>query len=41
MPLPESFVRVAIAGATSLRGKDLKYYLEESGLSSRRNQACR
>src|SRR5579863_3929879 len=30
MPLPESFVRVAIAGATSLRGKDLKYYLEES-----------
>jgi aspartate-semialdehyde dehydrogenase len=29
MPLPESFVRLAIAGATSLRGKDLKYYLEE------------
>jgi len=31
MPLPEHSVRVGIAGATSLRGKDLKYWLEESG----------
>ena len=30
-PLPEPTLRVAIAGATSLRGKDLKYWLEESG----------
>jgi len=30
-PLPEPSLRVAIAGATSLRGKDLKYWLEESG----------
>jgi aspartate-semialdehyde dehydrogenase len=29
MPPSESLVRLAIAGATSLRGKDLKYYLEE------------
>ncbi len=31
MPLAEQFLRVAIAGATSLRGKDLKYWLEEGG----------
>jgi aspartate-semialdehyde dehydrogenase len=31
MPLPEHSLRVAIAGATSLRGKDLKYWLEEGG----------
>jgi aspartate-semialdehyde dehydrogenase len=31
MPLPEHSLGVAIAGATSLRGKDLKYWLEESG----------
>jgi aspartate-semialdehyde dehydrogenase len=31
MPLPEHPLRVAIAGATSLRGKDLKYWLEEGG----------
>jgi aspartate-semialdehyde dehydrogenase len=30
-PLPEPSLRVAIAGATSLRGKDLKYWLEEGG----------
>jgi aspartate-semialdehyde dehydrogenase len=30
-PLPEHSLRVAIAGATSLRGKDLKYWLEEGG----------
>ena len=30
-PVPEPSLRVAIAGATSLRGKDLKYWLEESG----------
>jgi aspartate-semialdehyde dehydrogenase len=29
MALPEHSLRVAIAGATSLRGKDLKYWLEE------------
>lgn len=31
MPLPEHSLRVAIAGATSLRAKDLKYWLEEGG----------
>jgi aspartate-semialdehyde dehydrogenase len=31
MTLPELSLRVAIAGATSLRGKDLKYWLEEGG----------
>jgi aspartate-semialdehyde dehydrogenase len=31
MELPEHSLRVAIAGATSLRGKDLKYWLEEGG----------
>ena len=31
MPLPEHSLRVAIAGATTLRGKDLKYWLEEGG----------
>jgi len=31
MSLPEHSLRVAIAGATSLRGKDLKYWLEEGG----------
>ncbi len=31
MSLPEHSIRVAIAGATSLRGKDLKYWLEEGG----------
>ena len=31
MPFPEHSLRVAIAGATSLRGKDLKYWLEEGG----------
>ncbi len=31
MPLPEHSLRVAIAGATSLRGKDLKFWLEEGG----------
>ena len=31
MPLPEHSLRVAIAGATSLRGKDLKYWLEVGG----------
>ena len=31
MPVPEHSLRVAIAGATSLRGKDLKYWLEEGG----------
>jgi aspartate-semialdehyde dehydrogenase len=31
MPLPKHSLRVAIAGATSLRGKDLKYWLEEGG----------
>ena len=31
MPFPEHSLRVAIAGATSLRGKDLKYWLEEDG----------
>jgi aspartate-semialdehyde dehydrogenase len=31
MPLPEHSLRVVIAGATSLRGKDLKYWLEEGG----------
>ncbi len=31
MPLPEHSLRVAIAGATSLLGKDLKYWLEEGG----------
>jgi aspartate-semialdehyde dehydrogenase len=31
VPLPEHSLRVAIAGATSLRGKDLKYWLEEGG----------
>src|SRR5689334_2906473 len=31
MPLPEHSLKVAIAGATSLRGKDLKYWLEEGG----------
>jgi aspartate-semialdehyde dehydrogenase len=31
MPPPEHSLRVAIAGATSLRGKDLKYWLEEGG----------
>ena len=31
MPLPEHSVRVAIAGATSLRGKDLKSWLDEGG----------
>jgi len=30
-PLPEHSLRVAIAGAASLRGKDLKYWLEEGG----------
>jgi aspartate-semialdehyde dehydrogenase len=30
-PLPGPSLRVAIAGATSLRGKDLKYWLEEGG----------
>lgn len=30
-PLSEPSLRVAIAGATSLRGKDLKYWLEEGG----------
>jgi aspartate-semialdehyde dehydrogenase len=34
MPLPEHSLRVAIAGATSLRGKDLKYWLEESDFPS-------
>lgn len=31
MPLPEDSLRVAIAGAASLRGQDLKLWLEESG----------
>ena len=31
MPLGPESLRVAIAGATSLRGKDLKQYIEESG----------
>lgn len=31
MPLPEESLRVAIAGATSLRGQDLKIWIEESG----------
>jgi hypothetical protein len=31
MPLPEDSIRVAIAGASSLRGQDLAAYLEESG----------
>jgi aspartate-semialdehyde dehydrogenase len=31
MPLPEESLRVGIAGAASLRGQDLKTYLEESG----------
>lgn len=31
MPFPEHSLRVAIAGATSLRGKDLKDWLEEGG----------
>jgi aspartate-semialdehyde dehydrogenase len=31
MVLPEHSLRVAIAGATTLRGKDLKYWLEEGG----------
>ena len=31
MPLPEDSLRVAIAGAASLRGQDLKVWLEESG----------
>ena len=31
MPLPEHSLRVAIAGATSLRGKDLKNWLDEGG----------
>ena len=31
MPLPEESLRVAIAGATSLRGQDLKMWIEESG----------
>ena len=31
MPLTEHSLRVAIAGATTLRGKDLKYWLEEGG----------
>src|SRR6185295_7001763 len=31
MPLPEDSLRVAIAGATSLRGQDLKSWIEESG----------
>jgi aspartate-semialdehyde dehydrogenase len=31
MPLPEESLRVAIAGAASLRGQDLRQYLEESG----------
>src|SRR5260370_27475944 len=31
MPLPEHSLRVAIAGACSLRGKDLKYWLEVGG----------
>lgn len=31
MPLPEHSLRVAIAGATSLRGKELKNWLDEGG----------
>ncbi len=31
MPFPEDSLRVAIAGATSLRGQDLKTWIEESG----------
>jgi aspartate-semialdehyde dehydrogenase len=31
MPLPEDTLRIAIAGAASLRGQDLKGWLEESG----------
>jgi len=31
MPLPEESLRVAIAGAASLRGQDLKIWMEESG----------
>src|SRR5579864_5134152 len=31
MPLGNESLRVAIAGATSLRGKDLKQWMEESG----------
>jgi aspartate-semialdehyde dehydrogenase len=31
MPLPEDSLRVAIAGAASLRGQDLKMWMEESG----------
>lgn len=31
MALPKHSLRVAIAGATTLRGKDLKYWLEEGG----------
>ena len=31
MPLGEESLRVAIAGATPLRGKDLKTWIEQSG----------
>lgn len=31
MPLPDDSLRVAIAGAASLRGQDLKIWMEESG----------
>jgi aspartate-semialdehyde dehydrogenase len=31
MPLPEESLRVAIAGAASLRGQDLKIWMDESG----------
>jgi aspartate-semialdehyde dehydrogenase len=31
MPLPEDSLRVAIVGATSLRGQDLKSWIDESG----------
>jgi aspartate-semialdehyde dehydrogenase len=34
MPLPEDSLRVAIAGAASLRGQDLKQWMEESGFSA-------
>jgi hypothetical protein len=34
MALPEDTLRVAIAGAASLRGQDLKAWLEEKLLAS-------